>query len=255
MKMRKVVAILAACTMLAASFTGCAKKADTGSSDTQATATPAASTDSASDTTASDEIVTLKWITVGNGMPTNYDAWQKNINAYLGEKIGVNIDMEVVSWGDWDTRRNIIVNSGENFDILFTDGNKYNASAKLGAFLDITDLVQSSASDLYNYIPADYWNAVKVDGKVYAVPTYKDSSATQYFVWDKAIVDKYGIDYQNSTTLASLTDKLTEVTKGEGTAPFVLSLGGADVVIANYDKLGAGLAPLGVRFDDDTVRL
>ena len=68
---------------------------------------------------SAEEVVTLKWVTVGSGMPANYDAWLAKINPYLAEKIGVNIDMEVVSWGDWDNRRNTIVNTNEAYDIIF----------------------------------------------------------------------------------------------------------------------------------------
>lgn len=250
MKLKKVVALLAVCSMLVTSFIGCAKEGATDTTKTEPTNAPVADNGDTPDT--NDEIVTLKWITVGGGMPTNYEAWQTKMNEYLAEKIGVNIDVEVVSWGDWDNRRNIITNSGEYFDILFTDGSKYNAASKLGAFLDITDMVKTSAPDLYGYIPEDYWQAVSVDGKVFAIPTYKDSSATQYFVWDKAIADKYAIDYQNSVTFASLTDKLKEVKDGEGAAPFVLALSGSDVVYSTYDQLGAGLPIMGVKFNDET---
>lgn len=256
MKLRKAVALFAAILMLMASFVGCSKNGDDkntntseNNNDTQQTDT---TDDANTDTTDKDEIVTLKWVTVGGGMPTNYEAWQKHMNEYLAEKIGVNIDVEVVSWGDWDNRRNVIINSGEYYDILFTDGTKYNAAAKLGAFLDISELVKSIAPDLYSYIPEDYWNAVSVDGKTYAVPTYKDSSATQYFVWDKAIVDKYGIDYENVSAFSDLTDKLKEVKDGEGTAPFVLGSDGVGMVFANYDQMGAGLPAIGVKYNDDT---
>lgn len=76
---------------------------------------------------AKDEVVTLKWIQVGNGMPKDYDEWLEQINPYLEEKIGVNVDMEIVPWGDWDNRRSVITNSGEYFDILFTDQNRYSS--------------------------------------------------------------------------------------------------------------------------------
>ena len=55
------------------------------------------------------EIVNLKWVQVGSGQPDNYKAWQENINKYLADKIGVNIDVEVVSWGDWDSRRSTLL--------------------------------------------------------------------------------------------------------------------------------------------------
>ena len=54
---------------------------------------------SSSKSDAKDEVVTLKWIQVGNGMPKDYDEWLAQINPYLEEKIGVNVDMEIVPWG------------------------------------------------------------------------------------------------------------------------------------------------------------
>ena len=43
-------------------------------------------------------------------MPKDYDEWLAQINPYLEEKIGVNVDMEIVPWGDWDNRRSVITN-------------------------------------------------------------------------------------------------------------------------------------------------
>ena len=42
---------------------------------------------------SADGTVTLKWVTIGNGMPDNYDSWIEKVNAYTSEKIGVNIEM------------------------------------------------------------------------------------------------------------------------------------------------------------------
>ncbi len=250
MKLRKILALFMVFTMMSAAIVGCSKKGENNSAGNNTTGGKETSSE-----TGDGEVVTLKWIMVGNGMPTNYDAWLTKVNPYLAEKIGVNIDVEVVPWGDWDTRRSVIVNSGENFDILFTDGNKYNSEVALGAFLDITDMVKNTALDLYSYIPADYWDAVSVNGKVYSVPTYKDSSSTQYFVWDKAIVDKYSIDYENINTLAGLTDILKTVKDGEGTTPVILDKNGFEVITSVYDQMGVGLPALGVRYDDQSRKI
>ncbi len=257
MKLRKIVALLMVFAMMSVAFVGCSKAGDDKTSGNTGSETSAETTTGDGQNTASNgEVVTLKWIMVGNGMPTNYDAWLANINPYLAEKIGVNIDVEVVPWSDWDTRRSVIVNSGENFDILFTDGGKYTSEVSLGAFADITDLVKNSASDLYSYIPADYWDAVSVNGKIYSVPTYKDSSSTQYFVWDKAIADKYSVDYEKENpTLASLTDTFKAMKEGEGTTPVITDKAGFEVVTSVYDQMGAGLVPLGVRYDDQSRKV
>lgn len=202
---------------------------------------------------AEDEVVTLKWIQVGNGMPENYDAWLEQINPYLEEKIGVNLDMEIVPWGDWENRRSVITNSGEYFDILFTDQTRYSSEVATGVLMDLTEILPTAAPELYSLIPEDYWKAASVNGAIYGVPTYKDSSITEYFVWDKDMADKYGIDIASVTDFESLQEALTKIKEGEGGAPYYMSKQGADfLVTAYYDQLGAGLSAIGVRYDDDT---
>ena len=198
-----------------------------------------------------DEVVTLKWVQVGNGMPANYDAWKANLDKYLEEKIGVHLDVEVVSWGDWSNRRSIIVNTNEDYDILFTDMSTFSGDVALGAFADISNLVKTAAPNLYSYVPAAYWSAAQIDGKIYAVPTYKDSSATQYFVFDKMLADKYNIDYTNIHNLTELTQPFTKVKEGEGITPFILAgTNGLSAVYSWYDRMGVGLPAFGVRYDD-----
>ena len=120
-KFNKVLALGMAGSM-ALSMAACG-----GSSSSASTGTDGSSTSTAAPTAApSKDVVTLKWVAVGSGMPSNYDAWLAQINPYLEDKIGVNIDMEVISWGDWDTRRNVIVNTSGEYDILFTNVNTYN---------------------------------------------------------------------------------------------------------------------------------
>ena len=189
-KVQKVLALGMAGSM-ALSMAACG-----GSSSSASTGTDGSSTSTAAPTAApSKDVVTLKWVAVGSGMPSNYDAWLAQINPYLEDKIGVNIDMEVISWGDWDTRRNVIVNTSGEYDILFTNVNTYNNDVNTGAFLDITDMVKEAAPELYASVPEDYWKACEVGGRVYGVPTYKDSSQSEYLVWDKAKVDATGYDY------------------------------------------------------------
>ena len=90
---------------------------------------------------AQDGTVTLKWVTIGNGMPDNYDSWVAKVNEYTGEKIGVHIEMEVIPWGSWDDRRNIIISTNEPYDIIFGNGKNYVPDITLGAYCDITDMV------------------------------------------------------------------------------------------------------------------
>lgn len=201
-------------------------------------------------TASAEDVVTLRWVAVGTGMPDNYDAWLAKINPYLAEKIGVNIDMEVVSWGDWDNRRSVIINTNEAYDIIFGNMNVYNNDVLMGAYLDIEELLSTAAPELKAMIPESYWDACRVNGKIYAVPTYKDSSQSEYFVWDKDLLDKLGLDASKVTTLEEATPILTEIKEKGTVTAFPLNKNGAAYLPFLYDQMSAGLPPLGVRYDD-----
>lgn len=252
MKKTKKIVALGMAGAMALSLAACG-----GSSTSSSTASGSAET--ASSAASSDDVVTLKWVTVGNGMPSNYDAWLEQINPYLEEKIGVNIDMEVVGWGDWDTRRNVVVNTAGDYDILFTNVNTYTNDVATGAFMDITDLVQSASPDLYASIPADYWDAVRVNGNIYGIPTMKDSSITQFLVMADDALEQYAPDYDISSfkdlTDPELTDALQAITDGSGQAAFPLSSSAATYLTYQYDTLGAGIIGMGVKYNDPTGKV
>ena len=119
--------------------------------------------------------------------------------------------------------------------------------------MDITDLLKDNASELYDMIPEDYWKAVEVNGKIYGVPTYKDSSLSEYFVWDQDIADKYNIDVNSVTDFNALYDALKTVKEGEGGSPYFMSKNGANFLLnLNYDDLSSGLPAIGVKYGDDS---
>lgn len=251
-KLKKVLALGLAGAM-ALSLAACGGGADSAASGSTAASGDAAATDSG-------EVVTLKWVMVGNGQPANYDAWLEQINPYLEEKIGVNIDVEVVGWGDWDNRRNVIVNTAGEYDILFTNVNTYTNDVGVGAFLDITDMIETVTPDLYASIPADYWDACRVGGQIYAVPTMKDSSISNYVVWDKAAMDAAGYDGSTMTDLTDLTEPLSnpdfqEYVTSQGSVAWPLSSSGATYLSFTYDTMGAGLIAMGVKYDDPEAKV
>ena len=119
--------------------------------------------------------------------------------------------------------------------------------------MDLTEMLPKEASDLYEMIPEDYWTAMKVDGKIYGVPSYKDSSLTEYFVWDQDMADKYSIDVNAITDFNSLYDALKTIKEGEGTAPYYMSKNGANFLInLGFDDLSASLPVLGVKYTDES---
>lgn len=194
-------------------------------------------------------VPTLKWVQIGNGMPKNYDRWIAHVNEYLEEKIGVHLEMEVISWGNWDSRRNVIINTNEPWDIIFTDQKTFTSDLTVGAYADITQYLENTPA-LTDLIPADYFKATTVDGKIYGVPTYKDSSLTNYWIWPQEIVEKYNIPYADLHTLDEIEPYAELVHEGEGTPVRILAADAPEYV--GYDDLGIGITPLGVKITDQT---
>lgn len=172
--------------MTAGMFAGCGNSApaaatDNASADTE-TLAETSETAAVQETAKTDngEVPTLIWWTVGGTPADDFDQAISEISDYAEEKIGVRIDVKIAGWADYDTKMNNIVNTGEYFDLMFVNNTNYSKFVNLNALENITDLVQSETPDLYGFIPQELWDGVKIHNNVYAVPTYKDSSMTQF---------------------------------------------------------------------------
>ncbi|SMF77114.1 putative aldouronate transport system substrate-binding protein [Paenibacillus uliginis N3/975] len=248
-KSLKFISTLCVLTLMLTALAACG-----GSKPASTTDGSGATPDTSKDTeTTSKDIPTLTWWTIGGQVPNNFSKAIDAMNEYTAEKIGVKIDIKVASWGDWDTKMNTIVNTGEPFDIMFTNSGKYSKQVAMGAFADITDLVQSDTPDLYKLIPEKVWEGTKIGGKYYSVPTYKDSALTQYWVLDDKYVQKYNIDINNIKTLQDLDKPLHDMKAGEGKSfyPLPMTQGeGLNGFFNDYDDLTLGFPPIGVKADD-----
>jgi putative aldouronate transport system substrate-binding protein len=239
LKKRKILSLLCAGAVALTALAGC----QSGNAQSAASGAQNAS--------ASKEAPTLTWWLIGS-QPENLQDGLDKINAYTTDKINVKVDIKMSGYGEWSDKMNQVVNSGEKFDIMFTNDSKYRRQIDQGALADITDMVKKETPDLYKFIPEMVWEGATVNGKIYSVPTYKDSSMTQYWVFDDTYVKKYNIDISNIKTFEALDPALTKMKKGEGKSfyPMPLESGGFNGLLNNYDGLTLGLPPIGVRIDD-----
>ncbi|WP_320992078.1 ABC transporter substrate-binding protein [Hungatella sp.] len=256
---KKAAAAGLAALLAVGTITGCAAKTDTKETGTPAGDTAEKDGASAKDTAAADpaggDIPTLVYWTVGGTTPSDFDQDIAAINEYLEEKIHVKLDLKVAGWGDYEKKMNTIINSGEYFDMMFVNNTNYSRFVKMGAFEDISDKLQSVAPELYEMIPEQLWKGVTIGGKVYSVPTYKDSSMAQFWYFDDQYVQKYNIDLDQIKTMQDLDKPFRDMKEGEGKGfyPLQMSQGSPFNGFFNeYDGLTSGLQPLGVKVDDQT---
>lgn len=249
-KWKKVLAVGLSAVMTAGIVAGCSmnsKSTESGGNTPEG------------ESAASGDIPTIVWWTIGGTVPSDFDKDMAKINEYLADKLHVKLDLKVSGWGDYENKMNTIINSGENFDIMFVNNKNYSKFVNLGAFENITDTVQSVTPELYKMIPEELWNGVRLGGKVYSVPSYKDSSLTQFWCFDDQYVQKYNIDMSSIKTMEDLDAPFKAMKEGEGKGfyPLQMTQGTPFNGLFNntYDGLAAGLDPLGVKYDDQSRKV
>jgi len=200
-------------------------------------------------------VPTLTWWQMGNMQP-GFAADQRIISDYVEEKIGVRVNFRLAGWAEAAQRFNTMINSGEYFDILFTDAGTYNRFFAQGAFADITDLLPEEAPLLWETVPAILWEGVKINGRIYSVPSYKDSSISGFYFWNDYFVQKYNIDV-TKTGWSYLDEVFSRVKEGEGPRfyPFLLSRSSNIWVFDFYDSLLTDFPVIGIRIDDPERRV
>lgn len=260
MKFKRLLAAGLASMMAVGLLAGCGSNSgqDSGNDSQQGAANEEggdSQTEGSTGTADNGEIVDLKWVLIGNGQPDNYDSWISKVNEYTNEKIGVNLSVEVISWSDWDNRRNVIISTNEPYDIIFGNGNNYISDINLGAYADITDLIEANMPELNEMMPEECWTGVKVKDRIYGVPTYKDSSISNYAIWDKELVEEYNLDIEKLTDITSLTEVFEKLKADKNDYPFYCKNDGIYYIFDNYDQLGAGTQALGVRYDDKDAKV
>lgn len=249
----KIFALGLTVAMAAGALTGCGNAAsDTASVDSGANEETSAKE---AEPEGSEEVPTLVYWTVGGTPADDFDEAVAKISDYTEEKIGVRLDVNIAGWGDYDQKMNTIVNSGEYFDIMFTNNTNYSKFVNLGAFENITEMVQNVTPELYSFIPETIWSGAQIHGNVYAVPTYKDSSLTQFWFIDDIYVQKYGIDMSAIQTMDDLDPVFRTIKEGEGKSFYPLQLSQGSLwngFFNDYDGLAGGLQPIGVKLDDES---
>lgn len=166
------------------------------------------------------------------------------------EKLGYTITANVPT-DDYEKQLAAALSSGENYDLIYLQQEKYYDLVNQGALLDLTPYIEESSilSDPNIVDPEVYYDSIRVDGKIYALPTKYEGGLVatvrqdwldefgmevpdtitdweQYFKMSKDEKEAYGvtlrgIDYiQPWMSGFGLQEGLVETAEGEYTVPY-----------------------------------
>jgi putative aldouronate transport system substrate-binding protein len=189
----------------------------------------------------------LTWYYVGNGQQKDNDEVEAELNKYLKDKINASVKMNVFDWGSYDQKLKLMIASNEEFDICFTSSwtNNYTANVARGAFVELDTMMDKVAPKLKQVIDPAFFNGIKVNEKVYAVPTNKELPHQWGVLLQKKYVDKYNIDVEKIKSYKDL-EAVLQVIKEKEPSLYPMDHG---FVADLWDNMGVDNSPGVVKYD------
>jgi putative aldouronate transport system substrate-binding protein len=215
--LRKFVSLILLITMLAVVVAGCAP--------TAAPTQPTANEGSAG--APSGEVATLDYYWIGNGDTDQRGQVEAAINEYVEPLIGVNVVFHIIGWGNWETTAVTGLQAGEKMDIFFTaDWRNYMQLATQGLFLPLNDdageygnLLEQYGQDILGGLNPAFITGTQVDGVNYAVPTNKELTVPEGFVYNVAAAEEIGFTEEEAAKIKSLQDLEPWLEKAKAARP------------------------------------
>ncbi len=216
MNKKKVLSLVMAVAMTASMLVGCgdtATEAPAATTETaEATAEEAPAAEEAAP--AADGVTTINVMRACfNCVPDSAKTQevQDAINAYIADKINVQINLQDISSNEYTDKANLAIANGE-VDLVWTASWEgtigTNDLVPANAVKDITDLI--AGTPLYDSMDANTWEATKYDGKNYFIPVYKDNVEGYNIMFRQDLVDQFGWDLSTVKTLADVEPMLAD---------------------------------------------
>ncbi len=120
------------------------------------------------------------------------------LNEISEREIGVHIDLQFISIGDYGTQINLAVSGGECVDIgcmLPFGPAMFSAVIANGQAMELEGLLQDYGPNIMAEM-GDYMDAGTVDGHIYCVPIARAWAANQYFEYDTNYIASLGLTEQ-----------------------------------------------------------
>ena len=141
---------------------------------------------------SAEEPVVLEWYVLEGSAPSNQMVWDA-INEYMVEKINVKINFHYINGDEYTAKMQPMLMSGQKLDIVNVNGQlPYVEWVKKGAFMPMDDLLQY-APETAALVGEDFFNAMKIDVKVYAIPSVKDSVQMYSARFNKTLNEELGL--------------------------------------------------------------
>ena len=135
----------------------------------------------------------LVWYVVGDAH-ADQAMVDEALNKKLKQDLNCTVKLNFTGWGDMQSKYNLLLISGEPIDMIFVstwaDYAKY---SKMGAFLDLTEMLPQYAPKTWSEVPKTDWESATTDGKIYAVPCTNPEFTPAGLFYREDLRKKFGL--------------------------------------------------------------
>jgi len=201
--------ILAACGSSNNSESKSSKPADSGS-----TSSASSGGESSAPKNEKELELVVAYLAIGNMKEVGLV--QEEISKITKEKINATVKLMPIDVGAWTQQVNLLLAGNEKLDLIMTSS-FFNFSSQVakGQLLPLDDLLEKYAPTIKDTMEPAIYNATKVGGKNYGVPSIRDTAADQGFIARKDLMDKYNLNFDNVKTFADLEPILKTIKDNE----------------------------------------
>lgn len=117
------------------------------------------------------------------------------VNQKLKTDLDASVEINYIGWSELNSKYPLVLAAGEGIDWIYTaDWCQYAQQAARGAFKEITlDMVQKYMPRHFAAVPKHAWDQVKVNGKIFMIPTSTPDRKVPIFVIRGDLRKKYGL--------------------------------------------------------------
>lgn len=229
-RLKKTIALFGAAAMTL-SLAAC------GSSGEEETGGSAAGQEAGSDE-GGEEIKT-----VSVHMPTVYDLPDSQmvedaVNEITEEKYNIHLDLNYINSGNWQQQSNLLF-TGDEADVIAVFSTPLTTYVKNGQLTDLTDYY-SNASDEFKAVWSDEeMKGTTVNGKIYAVPNFRNFGNYFGLNIDEEIAAEFGIENGQTLTMEEV-DEFLRAAHEKYPDRYALAPQGGDNLIGQWSWDGLG---------------
>lgn len=149
------------------------------------------------DTAADDELVTLKIFAIADA-PNNTDLAEEyfvELNKMLEEKLNINVEYTYAAGNDYKNNYALAVASGDKYDLMMSASGwlDYPDYAAKNAYIALDELLPENCPYLWEKVPQETWDALRVNGNIYAVPNLDMNITACTFVYREDLRKKWDL--------------------------------------------------------------